>query len=266
MRRFDIGKGCLSLIAGCALSGAVYAEEAANFSMAVGLDYSSGKYGTSSTTEITSVPVRALYESGDWLWRLAVPYLSVTGDGSVVVSGSHGGRRGMSTTPGTTINTRTTQSGLGDVVAMVSHALVASEDGNSGLDLAGRIKFGTASGTLGSGKNDYAAQVSTYTTFGDFSPNLMLGYEVLGSSAEQPLDNAAYGSVGASYAFGEQMHAGAEYWYAQRASVTGYEQRELSLYAGTQIGRDIHLRAYLMRGLSDGSADNGYGLSLSAGF
>ncbi len=264
MRRSDIGKRCLHLIVGCVLSSGAHAGDAANFSMGVGLDYSSGRYGSSSTTETTSIPVHALYESGDWSLKLTVPYLFVTGDGSVVVGSGRGGRWSVSTT--TTTTTRSTQSGLGDVVAMAGYNLVVSEDGGSGLDLAGRVKFGTARGSLGTGKNDYAAQLSTYTTFGDVSPSLMLGYEVLGSSAELPLDNAAYGSVGVNYAFGEQTYAGTEYWYAQRASATGYEQRELSLYAGTRIGRDTLLRAYMMRGLSDGSPDNGYGLSLSAGF
>ncbi|MFA5372395.1 MAG: hypothetical protein WC298_10545 [Sideroxydans sp.] len=265
MRRFNIGK-LLFLIVGGALSGAAYAGEAANFSMGVGLDYSSGKYGSSSTTETTSIPVHALYESGDWSLKMTVPYLFVTGDGSVIVSGGSGGRRGRSTIATTTTTARTTQSGLGDVVALANYYLVTSESGDSGLDVAGRIKFGTASETLGSGKNDYAAQLSTYTTFGDLSPSLMLGYEVLGSSAALPLDNVVYGSVGAGYAFSKQTHAGAEYWYAQRASATGYEQREVSLYANTRVGRDTYLRAYVMQGLSDGSPDNGYGLSLSAGF
>ena len=57
-----------------------------------------------------------------------------------------------------------------------------------------------------------------------------------------------------------------DYWYAQQASATGYAQRELTLYAATQIGKDVSLRAFVMKGLADGSPDSGYGVSLSAGF
>lgn len=264
MRRFIIRSFASSIFVACALSGATHAQDGSSLSMGIGLDQSSGTYGTTTTTDVTSTTVYALYERGDWWLRLAVPYLQVTGDGSVVVSSGHGGRRSMSGTM--TSATRTTQSGLGDVVAMASYNLVSSEGGGSGLDLAGRIKFGTASGTMGSGKNDYAAQLTAYSSIGDFSPSLMLGYEVLGSSTDLPLNNIAYGTVGASYAITDKTDIGADYRYAQRAAATGSEQREASLYTGIQIGRDTYLRAYVMKGLADGSPDSSYGLSVSSGF
>lgn len=256
--------GHLSVAVVLLVAGVAQAEDEGYLSMKVGVDHTSGTYGSTSTTEVTSIPVDVFYEHGDWLFKLTVPYLFVTGDGTVIVSSGRGGRNGMSTT--TTSTTRTTQSGLGDVVVQATHPLVASEDGDSGLDMTARVKFGTADKTFGSGMNDYAAQVSAYTALGDLSPSVMLGYEVLGSSAAAPLDNVAYGSVGAGYAFGRQTHAGVEYWYAQRASATGYEQREVSLYASTRIGRGTYLRGYVMQGLSDGSPDAGYGLTTSTEF
>jgi hypothetical protein len=41
---------------------------------------------------------------------------------------------------------------------------------------------------------------------------------------------------------------GVEYWYAQQASATGYAQKELSMYAATQVGEDSYLRAFVMKG------------------
>lgn len=196
--------------------------------------------------------------------KLSVPYLFVTGDGSVLVSG--GGHGMHTTTTTTTTTTRSTSSGLGDVVAFASYSLLRSEDGDAGLDVAARIKFGTASTKFGSGENDYAVQASTYVAFGDFTPSLMLGYEKLGSTATVPLDNAAYGSIGLDYVLSDESNIGTGYWYAQQASATGYAQKELSLYAATQVGEDSYLRAFVMKGLSDGSPDTGYGVSLSAGF
>lgn len=241
----------------------VLAAEEGYLSMGIGVERNSGNYGTTTTTESTSIPLHVLYERQDWSLKLSVPYLFVTGDGSVIVGSGHGGRRSTTTT---TTTARTTRSGFGDVVATATYRLLASEDGSSGLEAGARAKFGTADKTFGTGMNDYALQLSAYTSLGDLSPNILLGYEAPGSSSELPLDNVAYGAVGASYAFSAQTRAGAEYWYMQRASATGFEQRELSFYASTQVGEETWLRGYVMRGLSDGSPDSGYGVSLSTGF
>jgi hypothetical protein len=248
-----------------AMGGTAWAEDDSHLSMSVGLEHSAGKYGGTSSTDITSVPVALRYATDDWSLKLSVPYLFVTGDGSVVVGSGGRGRHSTSTTT-TTTTTRTTTSGIGDVVAFASYSLLRSEEGDAGLDVAARIKFGTASTKFGSGENDYAAQASTWAAFGNFTPSLMLGYEKLGSTAAVPLDNAAYGSLGLDYLLSDESNMGMEYWYAQQASATGYAQKELSLYAATQIGKDSHLRAFVMKGLSDGSPDTGYGVSLSSGF
>lgn len=240
------------------MSSNAWAEDKGTLSMSVGLERSSGRYGGTSTTNITSIPVALRYATDDWSLKLSVPYLFVTGDGSVLV----GGRRGTMMT--TTM--MTTTSGLGDVVAFASYSLLRSEAGDAGLDVAGRIKFGTASTKFGTGENDYAVQASTYASFGDLTPNLMLGYEKLGSTAAVPLNNIAYGSAGLDYVLSDESNMGMEYWYAQQASATSYAQKELSLYAATQIGKESYLRAYVMKGLSDGSPDTGYGVSLSSGF
>lgn len=249
-----------------AASGGALAQDDSTLSMSVGLERSSGKYGGTSTTHTTSIPVALRYATDDWSLKLSVPYLFVTGDGTVQVSGSHGGRRGTMMTTTTTTTMRTTSSGLGDVVAFASYSLLRSEEGDAGLDVAARIKFGTASTKFGSGENDYAVQASSYVSFGDLTPSLMLGYEKLGSTATAPLDNAAYGSVGLDYVLSDESSIGMEYWYAQQASATGYAQREVSLYASTQIGTGSYLRGFVMKGLSDGSPDTGYGVSLSGGF
>src|SRR5438552_16472144 len=60
------------------------AADAGEFSLGVGFNYSSGEYGTSTTTEILSIPIIARYERGPWIFKLTVPYLSISGGTSVV--------------------------------------------------------------------------------------------------------------------------------------------------------------------------------------
>ncbi len=259
------------LLVALASSAACAADENL-VTLSAGVEYSSGKYGSATTTDIVSVPLNAMYESGAWAFKLTVPYLRVSGDSNVVASGMHGGRRmmssGMGGMPGTssTTGSNTRQSGLGDVVTMATYNAYLSEDSDSGIDLGGRIKFGTANKALGTGENDYALQIYGYRDLADFSPNIMLGYEVPGSSAALLLSNVWYGSVGSTYHFSEQTSAGLDYKYAQKASVTGAPQRELSLYANQQIDANYTLRGYLLKGFSDGSPDYGIGMLVSAGF
>ncbi len=242
-----------------------HADEDTFFTLSSGFDYSSGKYGTTSVTNTVSIPVSALYETGAWTLKLTVPYLIVTGEGDVVVSGRTGGRRATTTTT-TTTKTRTTQAGLGDVVTMATYNLYSSDESDSGIDLTGRIKFGTASTTFGSGVNDYSAQLYTYTSVGDFSPDLSLGYEVVGSSATVPMNNVLFGSIGASYRLTDSSRIGIDYRYAQKSSVTGSEQQDASFYASQELTPDVYLRGYILKGFAAGSADNGFGLSIATTF
>lgn len=240
-----------------------HADEDTFFTLSSGFDYSSGKYGTTSMTNTVSIPVSALYETGAWTLKLTVPYLIVTGEGDVVVSGRTGGRRVITTT---TTKTRTTQSGLGDVVTMATYNLYSSGESDSGIDLTGRIKFGTASTAFGSGVNDYSAQLYTYTSVGDFSPDFSLGYEVVGSPTSVPMNNVFFGSIGANYRLTDSTRIGIDYRYAQKSSVTGSEQQDASLYASQELTPDVYLRGYILKGFAAGSADNGFGLSIATTF
>jgi hypothetical protein len=243
-----------------------HADEDTYITLSSGFDSSSGKYGTTAVTDTVSVPVSALYETGAWTLKLTVPFLSVTGEGDVVVSGRTGGRRGTTITTTTVTKTRTTQTGLGDVVTMATYNLYSSDESDSGIDLTGRIKFGTASKAFGSGLNDYSAQMAAYTSVGDLSPSFSVGYEVVGSSTTAPMNNVYFGSIGTGYSISDQTRIGVDYRYAQKASALSAEQKDASLYASQELSPDVYLRGYVLKGFSAGSADSGYGLSVSAGF
>ena len=60
-----------------------FAADAGVFSITSGVDYSSGKYGSQDRTDITSIPVIGKYEVDSWVFKLTVPYVSITGPGNV---------------------------------------------------------------------------------------------------------------------------------------------------------------------------------------
>src|SRR5258708_8524601 len=156
-------------MAGCAFAlgaGAAFFSYGADgeVSAGLGVNYSSGKYGTSADTRILSIPLSARYESDLWTLKLTVPYLSVTGPANVVPGVGRidsAGRPRRRTFAGTT-----TESGLGDTVASATYKAYYDAGTKRGLDLTRRLKLPTAQPANGLGTASTAAsvQVDDYPT------------------------------------------------------------------------------------------------------
>jgi hypothetical protein len=101
----------------------------------------------------SNVPFTARYEVDKWLFGLTVPFISVTGPGNVV--------RDVGAVANRAADTRRTDDGLGDVIGQITRNVFEGTSSGTLVDLTGKIKFGTVSASkgLGTGKNDYLAQV-----------------------------------------------------------------------------------------------------------
>src|SRR5258708_8788611 len=73
----------ICLGAGAATAPAAEQDE---LSLGVGFNYTSGDYGTSTTTQILTIPFMARYEHAPWTLKLSIPYIRVSG-GTAVVPG-----------------------------------------------------------------------------------------------------------------------------------------------------------------------------------
>jgi outer membrane putative beta-barrel porin/alpha-amylase len=229
------------------------------WSLGVGFDYSSGTYGESQSTDILYIPVIGKYEIEDWAFKLTVPYISVRGPGNVIP-----GLGEVNRTP----TTVTTQSGLGDIVAAATYTLYAGDASAPGWDLTGKIKFGTADANkgLGTGENDYSAQVDVYKSFDRTTVFGTLGYSILGSSATIPLNNVFYAAVGASYKFSDQLSSGLSLYGRQAASSTSGQQGDLTAFATYKLDPLWKVQGYALLGLASGSPDWAIGAVVSRSF
>ncbi len=252
-----------------------------------GVDYTSGKYGTSQTTDITQVPVSLGYDTGDWSLKLVVPYIRVSGPANVIPgvgpvnNGNPGGRgkghgRGQASTGGTTGTTGTTAdttttgsaSGLGDVIASATYSAYHNDANNFGIDLTGKVKFGTADENkgLGTGKNDYTFAVDSYKGFGQWTVFGGVSYTWLGSSQYIRLNNVFGANIGASYKLDSQSTIGAYYDYREKAASTSFSRSELTGYYSYKFSSQWKAQAYATKGFSDGSPDWGAGVSVVYAF
>ena len=247
--------GIVGSLAAIAVPGARAAEEG-NFSVAAGFDYSTGKYGADRSTDILSIPFVGMYSSGVWTFKLTVPYVQITGPGGVLPGGIRTKAKTVATTKDTTV------SGLGDVIAAATYGIDPGNEQDPWVYLTGKIKFGTAGTALGTGRNDYAAQVDVYQGFGRFTARGALGYEVLGSPAGVSMNNVAYGIFGGYYRITDRTVGGAEMSLSQKSSAIGAEKRELTVYASHGLNEGLKIRGYLLKGFADGSPDRGFGLLL----
>lgn len=256
------------LPAGLVLAGALSCVSSASLAhdedyfLTTGLDYSSGRYGTSQTTEIWYLPVITRMEWQRWTFKLTLPYVRMTAPTGGVIVGYDGNGTPIRAGAGQ----RVTQSGMGDVVAAATYSLVERED--LLLDVTGKIKFGTASESkgLGTGENDFLLGLDAYfPTGGATTPFLSLGGKSPGDPAGQTLKDTWQAGVGLAYKFSPAWSGGAMFDWRSAASASSVPQREFTLYGVYKSANNWKLQGYAYTGFSDASADYGLGLMASFG-
>lgn len=239
--------------------------------LGTGIDYSTGKYGNPVSTDILYVPVTGKYVSGDLTLKLTVPYISITGPGGVVPGmGRIGPMSGGGTMTGGGMmggggagTARTTQSGIGDVIASAGYRTYSTDA--LGIDLVGSVKFGTANANknLGTGQNDYALQIDGYYAADTSMLFATAGYKVRGSPPGFQLKNIFFGSIGMSRKMNDETTIGGMFDMAQSPAPTIPGTREASLFITKTVARDLKITANILKGFSDSSPDLGASLMLS---
>ena len=162
-----------TLCAGIVLACAAQAQETP-LTLGAGLHYSSGDYGTGSTTRITALAATARYETGPWIYRATLPYLRIDGE-SAVIPGVGAVRGG---------STRRTASGLGDLVLGATYEAYYDPASTLGLDLTGKLKLATADEAkgLGTGEHDMVFLAELYRSFERLTGFGGIGYHLLGEA------------------------------------------------------------------------------------
>jgi hypothetical protein len=231
-----------------------------------GYEYSSGDYGQAVTTEIETVPVQmqVLYDALSF--SLTVPYIRVTGNGTVIPGAAGpltfsnfgsgffgGGGSGASSTE------TVTNAGLGDITASVGYALPAK----SGFyEISAKVKLGTADADkgLGTGENDYFLQFDAIPGTGKSSPYFTVGYVITGDNATYTYKDVVYGSVGIMTRNGQDGSMGIGYDYRQSTVAGSDDLQQISAFVDWKTSRNWSTSLSGLVGLSDSSPD--YGISL----
>ncbi|WP_420472749.1 hypothetical protein [Noviherbaspirillum sp. ST9] len=244
----------LTLLAAALLSQAAFAD--GNFTVKTGIDYTSGKYGTNTRTEITAIPFIGTYETGNWTFKASIPYVRITGSDNVIA--------GVGAVSQTATTVRT-DSGLGDLVTAATYSFMIDPKSQFGVDVTGKVKWGTANSDrgLGTGENDFWILVDPYTKIGNVTYFGGIGYCMLGSSATLKLKDVVSANAGLSYKLDQQASVGAMLDYRSRSTDTGFAQREITGFYSRKLGGGYKLQAYATKGFADGSPDWGAGMNVA---
>ena len=252
--------------------------DAGKFSLIAGVDYSSGKYGSDTTTDILSLPVTGVYDIDRWSFKLTVPYINVSGSDAVIPGigktknsnpkGRGHGHGGV--VPPPTLTPSGSASGLGDITASAGYLLATNADRSFGVDLTGKVKFGTADADkgLGTGKNDYGLSVDAFKSFGEWTLSGGVGWMKYTSSKFIQLKGGFDSNLGAEYKLNPSNNIGASYYYRQKITTgpEGAPKSELTGYWNHQLNDTWHLQTYVLGGLANGSPDYGVGAAVRYGF
>ena len=253
----------------------------AQLSVGAGAEFTTGKYGTAETTNQLYIPFTAKLEASRWTFKLTLPYLVVSGPANVIGggedripvsgsgsgtsgSGSGGGGSGGGSSSVSEDDGRQSSSGLGDIVTSASYRLLDESTSAIGLDIGGRIKFGTADEAerLGTGENDFSVQADLYKPFGNLGVFATLGYRWYGDPAGIELRDVPYWALGASYRLEGGSTIGVAYDYRPPILAGGAAIREATLYWSKRFSREWRTQLYAIVGFSDGSPDAGIGFFL----
>ena len=249
----------VAVLAACLAPAATCALGAEELVLGGGLHYSTGDYGAGADTEITSLAFTAQRETGLWRLKLTVPYLEVTGPGTVIpgvgnVANTNPRRRGGG--GGTSSGTA---SGLGDIVGAATYGLYSG--GGSAIEATARVKLPTADPDegLGTGETDFGFQLDAYHSMDRLTPFIGIGYTIFGSSTFVNLDDAMNYTIGASYRVDGRDSAAISLDGRERISAVSAEQREIVASWMRRLAGPWRAQLYFLLGLADGSPDWGMG-------
>jgi hypothetical protein len=233
-----------------------------SWGFAAGAEFVSGEYGGDESVDEWYVPLTTWVDVGRVSFRVTVPYLSVDAPSGTIIVGP-GGQPIIGDGP------RTTESGLGDIIAAVTvRDVLTAMEGDLALDLTGKVKLGTADEDkgLGSGETDYTVQADLLRFFPQFTAVASVGYVFRGDPDDYDLDDGMLAMLGGTWFIGNARSLGLFMEYREASFLDNDDRLEATGYFGWPIREGWRGSVYLITGLSDSSPDFGGGVSIRTAF
>lgn len=236
----------------------------------IGLEYNQDTSVPGQEIIQKNVPVGFSFETETYVFEVNIPYIQRSApSGKVAKSHHHESKKDT-----TTIAPIVTSSGLGDVTSSLRYTLLDEKDAPLSLYARGEVKLATAdlASGLGTGVNDYFAELKASKTFGAFTGSASIGYAIMGSPGEVKINdvkkflyfnNIYFGSVGGLYEFTENLHAELNLDMGQATETGGSQQRDLSAGMEFKFSTNQSIRMLVLKSITPGISSWGAGAYLS---
>lgn len=253
------------------------------FAIGIGLELSSGSFGTGVTSTYATAPVII-----DWFpteridLELVVPLIyqrsanmshaslgtNMQSPGSVAAksvgrgpgSGAGGGKGGRIFGG---------EYGLGDITVTSGYSLLIDSNTSPNIRPTVYVKFPTAdeSNGLGTGKFDFGAGLAVSKWFGNWQPFAEGRYVVQGASHNDTgAENFVTADTGVSYSWSERFVTSGFARYGSKLFDGMSAPLEVRVKMSWRFSDQMYTDVYALRGLSDGSSDYGGGASVFVEF
>lgn len=259
-----IRKALLACAAIAIGAGAARAET--TYSVATGIDFSSGDFGGTTDTDVISVPLVVRVTNGRWSLRASTAYLQVDGPADVAdVDGGAGDGTGGTGGTGGTIVRSGTERGIGDTNLSLSRAFRHIGGSDAYFETTARVRLptGDEDAGLGVGATDYqlAGEFGLNKRGGGVSVELARRF--LGDRAGVQREDGWQVSPSAWLRTGEHTQVGA-FGSWREAAISGRDDpAQIGGFVSHQLTPSLRLSVNASSGLSDASPDYATGIRLT---
>ncbi|THJ11912.1 MAG: transporter [Nitrospira sp. CG24C] len=276
-------------------SGAALPSSERNWQIGFNPSYSSGNYGTNTTSSFFYAPVsiRRFFRDGDV--TLVIPFVTATTDGrstlvggnqTPVQSGSNSGPGGggsgsggsgcdspdednPSCLTGLAPGQKLTSSGLGDIILRGRYYIVEEKGWTPLVAITGRVKLPTADEKrgLGTGKMDEGVGAEVSKLLGDnWIVFLDGGFNIIGRPEGLNLRNQWWYDVGGGYYFAKNL-LGSVYFEEYRSLFSGAQNiRDVFFGMSYRASSEWRFNGGVAVGLSNGAPDQVFTVGTSYRF
>ena len=272
---------CLVAMATVIVSSHAACAEEYRYSIGVGLEFSSGKYGGAHRTNSVYAPVTLTATPTDRLGlALEIPFVYQS-HGNVFSSLARGGMQSnrsmmlpaagantMSGHPGGMSSSSSgrhgSEGGLGDITLKVGYLLLQETDAVPQLRATALVKFPSADEerSLGTGEFDEGLAFEISKWFGAWNPFAEAGYVVQGRSAQLPLRNYLTYYAGLGYQLADNLRPVLLVKGATPPADGVGGVLEVRLKLRYQVTSRTGTEGYLAKGIATDSPDYGAGWSI----
>lgn len=231
-------------------------------SLATGYIYGDREDNLGLKTQVAIVPISVSLKYQQWLFKMSTAHLAITGPGDIFIEEYDNDRADL------LIETDRKRSGMGDTFLSATFSPRQLKSNKYKLSFSYKYKSPTGNENKGlsSGEADHHFYGRGFYRVQRFLILGRLGYQIMGDTEFEDYNNRIFGSLGLLYIKSRQLSFGSQYYFKQASLDSREDIKNISLVLQYRPDKSWSIAVNYIKGLSDTTLDNQYGLQVSHHF